>query len=53
MFYAEKGGEREGETGEGGEEEGRVVKEEEGNEEEDEEEEALCGEMRSVAEYCP
>ena len=52
MFYAEKGGEREGETGEGGEE-GRVVKEEEGNEEEDEEEEALCGEMRSVAEYCP
>ena len=30
-------------------EEGRVVKEEEGKEEE----EALCGEMRSVAEYCP
>ena len=49
MFYAEKGGEREGETGKGGEEEVRVVKEEEGKEEE----EALCGEMRSVAEYCP
>ena len=48
MFYAEKGGVSEGETGEGGEE-GRVVKEEEGKEEE----EALCGEMRSVAEYCP
>ena len=43
----QKKGERE--TGEGGEGEGRVVKEEEGMEEE----EALCGEMRSVAEYCP